>query len=282
MLRLRFLQPKVRIILPVRPPDNSEFGRGLLPDDFLAELPWISDFDLSNPADQAKLRIILRVSNVKGQVFSVCSTTDAQRKALATFSSFPTSDEDGVWNLRQAKRDREIDPSSPERPRDWTVALERWKHFDVTRQGFAVLPQQKRHVGGQVIRGIVDFPFVPSTLSGGRLGAYSERRQHLLHSVDGQREADPFNGLTQYRLYLNGRHSDDVAGRVQQRSSAIAWVDSGIGLDPIKPGDVSSRRDYAPSDSKFLTKHIAERESYGDDILTKGNQIGIPELHMRV
>ena len=93
MLRLRFLQPKVRIILPVRPPDNSEFGRGLLPDDFLAELPWISDFDLSNPADQAKLRIILRVSNVKGQVFSVCSTTDAQRKALATFSSFPTSDE---------------------------------------------------------------------------------------------------------------------------------------------------------------------------------------------
>ena len=93
MLRPRILQPKVRIILPFRPPDNSEFGRGTLPDDLLADLPWVSDFDPSNPADQAKLRLILRVSSVKGQTFFVCSATDAQRKALATFSSFPTSDE---------------------------------------------------------------------------------------------------------------------------------------------------------------------------------------------
>lgn len=50
MLRPRFLQPKVRIILPGRTPDNSEFGRGLLPDDLIADLPWVSDFDPSNPA----------------------------------------------------------------------------------------------------------------------------------------------------------------------------------------------------------------------------------------
>ena len=93
MLRPCFLQPKIRIILPTRPPNDAEFGRGLLLDDVLADLPWVSEFDPSNPADQAKLRLILRVSRVKGQTFFVRSATDVEGKALATFSGFPTSDD---------------------------------------------------------------------------------------------------------------------------------------------------------------------------------------------
>ena len=93
MFRPWFLARKVRIILPDQASDDSEFGRGPLPDDVLADLPWVSEFDPSNPTDQARLRQILRVSSLKGQSFLVCRATDARRDALATFSSFPTRDE---------------------------------------------------------------------------------------------------------------------------------------------------------------------------------------------
>lgn len=116
MLRPRFLQPKVRIILPDRTPDDSEFGRGMLPDDLLAALPWVSDFDSSSPADQAKLRLIIRVSNVKGQTFFVCLATDAQRKALATFSGFPASDEVSAAVAEKHGRDAYNVWSSKPRP----------------------------------------------------------------------------------------------------------------------------------------------------------------------
>ena len=113
MLRPWFLRPKPKIILPARPQGDSEFGRGVLPDDFVADLPWLSEFDPSNPVDQARLGVILRVSSVKGQSFVVCLATDAQRKALVTFASFPTSDEvseavaerygGGVFNVWSSK-----------------------------------------------------------------------------------------------------------------------------------------------------------------------------------
>ena len=94
MLRPWFLQPKVKIIPPERTPDGSESGRGTLPDDLVADLPWVSEFDLFDPAQMVRVHLILRVSRVKGQTFSVISATDVQqRKALATFTSFPTSDE---------------------------------------------------------------------------------------------------------------------------------------------------------------------------------------------
>ena len=93
MLKPWFLQSKPKIILPDRSPDACAFGRGPLPDELIADLPWVSDFDPFNPADQARLRLIIRVSNVKGQTFLVRSATDGQRMALATFTSFPTSDE---------------------------------------------------------------------------------------------------------------------------------------------------------------------------------------------
>ena len=93
MLKPWFLQPKVRIILPERAPDDSEFGRGLLPDDLVAGLPWVSEFDPFDPAEQSRLRLILRVSNVKGQTFLIRSAVDVEGKPLATFASFPTSDE---------------------------------------------------------------------------------------------------------------------------------------------------------------------------------------------
>ena len=98
MLKPWFLQPKSRIIVSDRPPDDSGFGRDQLPDDLLASLPWVSDFDPFNPADQARLRLIIRVSNVKGQGFvvhsaRVSSADGTLSKALATFASFPTHDE---------------------------------------------------------------------------------------------------------------------------------------------------------------------------------------------
>ena len=93
MLLPWFLRPKPKITLLAKAPDDSEFGRGTLPDDLFADLPWLAEFDSSNPAEQAKLRLILRVSNVRGQTFAICRATDAQRKALATFSGFPTRDE---------------------------------------------------------------------------------------------------------------------------------------------------------------------------------------------
>lgn len=92
MLKPWFLRSKPKITLPVQASDDSGFGRGPLPDDVLADLPWAAEFDSSNPAGRAKLRLILRVSRVKQQTFFVSSATDVQqRKALATFSSFPTS-----------------------------------------------------------------------------------------------------------------------------------------------------------------------------------------------
>ena len=93
MFRPWFLAREPRITLPEGAIDDSEAGRGPLPDDLLADLPWVSDFDPSNPADQARLRLILRASNVKGQTFLVRSATDFDGEAVATFSSFPTSDE---------------------------------------------------------------------------------------------------------------------------------------------------------------------------------------------
>ena len=93
MLLPRFLQRKPKNILPARLPGDSEFGRSPLPDDLLADLPWVAEFDPFDPADQVKLRLIFRVSSVKRQTFFVCSATNAQRKALANFASFPTHDE---------------------------------------------------------------------------------------------------------------------------------------------------------------------------------------------
>ncbi len=94
MLKPWFLRPKPKITLPERAPDDSEFGRGPLPDDLLADLPWVAEFDPFNPAETVKIQLIPRVSRVKQQTFFVSSATDVQqRKALATFSSFPTSHE---------------------------------------------------------------------------------------------------------------------------------------------------------------------------------------------
>ena len=96
MLKPWFLQPKPKIILPDQAPDDSGFGRGLLPDDVLSDLPWVSEFDLFDPVDQRRLRQVLRASTVKGQTFIVRSATDAQGEALATFSDFPTGDAVGA------------------------------------------------------------------------------------------------------------------------------------------------------------------------------------------
>lgn len=93
MLKPWFLRSKPKIILPEPAPDDSAFGRGPLPDDLLADVPWVAEFDLFDPAQTVKVRLILRGSTVKGQTFFVCRATDALRKALATFSNFPTSDE---------------------------------------------------------------------------------------------------------------------------------------------------------------------------------------------
>ena len=78
---------------PLPNPDDSELGRGTLPDDLLADLPCVSKFDPFDPAQTVRLRLILMVSRVKGQTFSVCLATDAWRDALATFATFPTHDE---------------------------------------------------------------------------------------------------------------------------------------------------------------------------------------------
>ncbi len=51
MIKPRFLRSKPKITLPDRTPDDSEFGRGLLPDDLAADLPWVSEFDPFDPAD---------------------------------------------------------------------------------------------------------------------------------------------------------------------------------------------------------------------------------------
>ena len=98
MLTPSFFRRKPKVILPGRPPDESGFGRRLLPDDLVADLPWVSEFDPSTPADQARLRVILRASRVRGQGFvvhsaRVSSADGTLSKALATFASFPTHDE---------------------------------------------------------------------------------------------------------------------------------------------------------------------------------------------
>ena len=93
MLKPWFLQPKVNIALDRRTTDKVDVDRGPLPSDVLADLPWVADFDSSNPAERVRLRTVLRASRVKNQTFLVRRVTESGNKPLASFNHFPTIDE---------------------------------------------------------------------------------------------------------------------------------------------------------------------------------------------
>ena len=93
MLRPWFLQPKVNIALDRRTTDNFDVDHGPLPNDLQSDLPWVVDFDVSNPADRVRMTQILRVSRVKNQTFLVRRVTESGGKPLARFNVFPTADD---------------------------------------------------------------------------------------------------------------------------------------------------------------------------------------------
>ena len=104
---------------------------------------------------------------------------------------------------------------------------------------------------------------------------------HAQHVVDGNGEAEPFDGHARLRRsgYLRGRNADDIAVHIEQRPAGVAGVDSRVGLQHIDDRsvgvDLGGRR--IVKNGGHGERQIAQRISDGLDCLADLDLVGIAD-----
>ena len=101
---------------------------------------------------------------------------------------------------------------------------------------------------------------------------FAELRHGIAHHVDRNRETDPLT------LTMDGGvDADELTSKIEQRPTAVARVDRGIGLDEVVVGPCANRPILGAHDAHGDGVAQPERIAHGHDVFTDSERVAVAE-----